>query len=58
MKMIEIATKLNSHLLLNINKPSKLVEFIIPKGAKYFIGFDGEIVSTSIRSGSLRSIKA
>ena len=32
----------------------KLVEFTIPKGAKYYIGTNNEIVSTSIRSGSLR----
>lgn len=36
---------------------TKLVEFIIPKGAKYYLGDMNDIVSTSIKSGSLRSIK-
>lgn len=35
----------------------KIVKFTIPKGAKYFLGIDGDIVSTSIRSGNLRAIK-
>lgn len=34
----------------------KIVKFIIPKGAKYFIGTDGDKVSTSIRSGDLKNI--
>lgn len=34
----------------------KKVKFIIPKGAKYFCGHNGDIVSTSIRSGSLRAL--
>lgn len=31
----------------------KIVDFTIPKGAKYIIGTHGDIVATSIRSGSL-----
>ena len=34
----------------------KVVEFTIPKGAKYIVGRSNEIVSTSIRSGSLKRI--
>ena len=34
----------------------KVVEFTIPKGARYMIGLYGDIVSTSIRSGSLERI--
>jgi len=34
----------------------KLVAFTIPKGAKYVVGDNGDIVSTSIRSGSLKAI--
>lgn len=34
----------------------KVVEFTIPKGAKYFLGIHDDIVSTSIRSGTLRDI--
>lgn len=36
---------------------AKCVEFIIPKGAKYYLGFDNEIVSDLIKSGSLTPIK-
>lgn len=36
----------------------KYVEFTIPKGAKYYIGEYGDIVSTSIRSGSLKRLRA
>lgn len=35
----------------------KIVEFTIPKGAKYYLGHNNDIVSTSIRSGSLVPIK-
>lgn len=31
----------------------KLVKFTIPKGAKYYIGEDGDIVSNMIKSGNL-----
>ena len=34
----------------------KIVRFYIPKGAKYYIGSSGDIVSTSIRSGNLKSL--
>lgn len=34
---------------------TKVVEFAIPKGAKYYLGTDGDIVSTSIKSGNLQS---
>jgi hypothetical protein len=35
------------------DKP-KVVQFTIPKGARYFLGKMGDIVSTSIRSGDLQ----
>lgn len=35
---------------------SKLVEFTIPKGAKYYIGTNGELVSSSIRAGNLDNL--
>lgn len=40
-----------------ISRPSKIVRFTIPKGAKYFIGYGEEIVSDKIRSGELRPLK-
>lgn len=33
----------------------KIVKFIIPKGAKYYFGTDGDIVSNTIVSGDLKS---
>lgn len=36
---------------------TKYVKFIIPKGAKYYLGKNDDIVSTSIRSGNLVGIK-
>lgn len=47
---------LKSKLLNIYGHTCKYVEFTIPKGAKYYIGRLGDIVSTSIRSGSLKSI--
>lgn len=35
---------------------NKVVEFTIPKGARFIIGQYNEIVSTSIRSGDLKSV--
>lgn len=32
----------------------KIVKFVIPKGAKYFVGMDGDIVSDQIRSLDLK----
>lgn len=40
------------------NNYYKIVEFTIPKGAKYYTGENGDIVSTSIRSGSLKRLRA
>lgn len=39
------------------SRPSKVVRFTIPKGAKYFIGYGEEIVSDKIRAGELRPLK-
>jgi len=39
------------------NPQFKAVELTIPKGAKYVLGQNDDIVSTSIRSGSLEPIK-
>jgi hypothetical protein len=36
----------------------KLVRFYIPKGAKYYLGNRGDIVSTSLHSGSLTAARA
>ena len=35
----------------------KIVAFTIPKGAKYYIGFRGDIVATEIKSGSLKAMR-
>lgn len=32
----------------------KIVKFYIPKGAKYYLGEDGDIVSNTIKSGDLK----
>lgn len=37
----------------NIMFGDKLVQFIIPKGAKYYIGVDDDVVSDTIISGNL-----
>lgn len=37
-------------------RTEKIVKFVIPKGAKYYLGMSGDIVSTSIRSGDLKGI--
>jgi hypothetical protein len=39
-------------------RSNKACEFVIPKGAKYYIGRDGDMVSTSIRSGDLSDVSA
>lgn len=33
----------------------KVVKFYIPKGAKYYLSNDGQIVSNKIKSGDLKS---
>lgn len=38
----------------SIMDDTKIVKFIIPKGAKYYIGEDGDIVSNIIKSGDLK----
>lgn len=49
-------TKENGFTGLNLPY-KKLVKFTIPKGAKYYLGMNGDIVSTSIRSGNLKGIQ-
>lgn len=36
----------------------KVVEFFIPKGAKYLLGMNGEVISSSIRSGDLKPLSS
>lgn len=36
--------------------PEKIVRMYIPRGAKYYIGDDGDIVSNRIYSGTLKAI--
>lgn len=43
----------NRHFIPN---RAKIVAFIVPKGAKYYLGHHGEIVSTSIRSWDLKHL--
>lgn len=45
-----IARKVKSYV-----NDEKVVKFIIPKGAKYYLGDDGDIVSNKIRSGDLKA---
>lgn len=35
----------------------KVVKFIIPKGAEYYVGADNDMVSTAIISGDLKAIR-
>ena len=51
------AARLNLHYMnlhYGSDRRTKIVKFIIPKGAKYFIGFDNDIVSNLIVSGDLK----
>lgn len=42
---------------MNVGAEYKLVRFIVPKGAKYYKGTSGDIISTSLRADSLKRIK-
>lgn len=48
--------KVRDNILETFLNP-KVVKFVIPKGAKYYLGRDNDIVSTSIRSGNLKNIE-
>lgn len=42
------------HYGINMSCKPKIVKFTIPKGAKYYIGEDGDIVSNTIIAGDLK----
>ena len=54
---LEINAGFHSYTYKSYQNGKKLVEFTIPKGAKYYVGMNSQIVSTSIRSGSLEAMK-
>lgn len=50
-----IDKKNNKHMV--VGNSHKIVKFVIPKGAKYYINkMNGEYVSTSIRTGDLTAL--
>lgn len=42
---------------VKLSQEFKLVHFVIPKGARYYKGTSGDIVSTSLHANSLKKIK-
>lgn len=52
----EVDEGFHAYLSKRFTPDKKLVEFVIPKGAKYFLGINNDIVSDSIKSGDLKNL--